>query len=219
MIDACARATADPARLPEVLAALHTTRVLAPVVAIEAGGAGAANGVGRGSPRGRTAGEERSEIAVPLLLADDGSRALLIFSGLESLARWDPSARPSPVTGARAAAVALVEGAEALVLDVAGPQPITLSEPDVRALAQGRGRVVAWEDPLVATAIGRLLDHEPAARTASLEPWVGRDARLVVRADVSAGAALTARLGRALADLPALATGVRGIEVVVVLVT
>ena len=51
----------------------------------------------------------------------DGRLALLAFTGLEQMQRWDPDARPVPVPARTAALAALQDGAEALLIDLAGP--------------------------------------------------------------------------------------------------
>jgi hypothetical protein len=56
------------------------------------------------------------------MINDAGQKGLLAFTGVDSLANWDPAARPVPVLGAEAAQSAIADGAEALVIDVAGPQ-------------------------------------------------------------------------------------------------
>jgi hypothetical protein len=204
---AIARYAADPARLPEVLAALHRARVLAPVVARRA--------ETRVTPAGLVR-DTTAEVAVPLLVDADGDRALLVFTDLAALARWDPAARPVPVEGPRAAQVALAESAEALVLDVAGPSTVALELPEVRALAEGRARTPAWQDPQVAAAVAAVLEGEPAARSAALAPCAGRDARLtVVVAPGTDQAALAGRLAAAVAALPVVQAGVRGLAVTV----
>ncbi|HEX4698256.1 MAG TPA: SseB family protein [Actinomycetes bacterium] len=200
--------TADPARLPELLAALHQVRVVAPVVAQV--GETAMSSTGRLQ-------EKSADIAVPLLLDGTGSRALLVFSGTPALARWDPAARPVPVLGARAAEVALAEGAEAIVLDVAGPDPVTLPLLEVRALAEGRGRVPAWTDPALQRAVATVLGGEPAARSAHLDPCAGADARLTIVVDPGVDpTAIGARLVAALTAVAEVAGGVRGLEITVV---
>ena len=202
---ALALGPADPAYLPRLLAALHVARVLAPVVALlgESGTTGAGLRV-----------DKTADIAVPVLVGDDGERGLPVFTGLAALAAWDPQARPVPVAGPRAAQVALAEGAAGLVVDVAGPVPATLPLPELQALADGRGRVPAWEDPAVAAAVAAVLEGEPAAQTAHLDPTAGRDARLtVVLAPGADRDAVAARLAAAVADLPAVRAGVRGLEV------
>lgn len=80
--------------------------------------------------------ESSAEMAVVLLEAPDGSRALPVFPDLAALRRWRLDARPVPLTGAQACAAALDEGAEALLLDPAGAAwQLDLGE--LRALAAG----------------------------------------------------------------------------------
>jgi hypothetical protein len=197
----------DPAYLPRLLAALHTARVLAPVVALLGESERTADGLLR---------DKTADIAVPVLVGADDERGLPVFTDLAALAAWDRGARPVPVEGPRAAQVALAEGASALVVDVAGPVTATLPLPELRALAEGRGRRPAWEDPAVVAAVGGLLDAEPAARSAHLDPCAGRDARLtVVVASDADPAPVAGRLAAAVADLPVVRAGVRGLEVAV----
>jgi hypothetical protein len=200
-------ATADPAQLPLVLAALHRARVLAPVVAV------------MGEQEITEAGlvrDKSSDIAMPLLLDDDGRRALPVFTDLAALARWDPGARPVPVAGPRAAQVALAEQADAMVLDVGGAYAVTLPLPEVRALAEGRGSLPAWEDPEVSAAIAAVLAGEPEVRSAELGPCAWRDGRLTILAEPAADhAALAGRVANAVAALPVVRRGVRGLEVTV----
>jgi len=197
----------DPAYLPRLLAALHTARVLAPMVALLGESEHTADGLLR---------DKTADIAVPVLVGPDDERGLPVFTDLAALAAWDREARPVPVEGPRAAQVALEELASALVVDVAGPVTATLPLPELRALAEGRGRQPAWEDPAVAAAVGGLLDGEPAARNAHLDPCAGRDARLTVVVGLDADpAAVASRLAAAVAGLPAVRAGVRGLEVAV----
>ena len=204
---ALARDPGDPAYLAELLAALHQARVLAPVVALLGESEGTAGGLVR---------DKAADIAVPVLVEADGGRGLPVFTDLAALAAWDPTARPVPVGGSRAAQVALAEGADALVVDVAGPASATLPAPELRALAEGRGRRPAWDDPAVAAEVGAVLDREPSARSAHLRPSRGSDARLtVVLAPDADAPAVARRLADSVAGLPAVRAGVRGLEVLV----
>jgi type III secretion system (T3SS) SseB-like protein len=65
--------------------------------------------------------DKSAEMATVLMRGADGRLALLAFTGLEALHRWDPDARPVPVPAATAALAAMRDGAEALLIDVAGP--------------------------------------------------------------------------------------------------
>ncbi|MDT0166975.1 SseB family protein [Actinotalea sp. AC32] len=110
----------------DVVEALRTARVLVPVVArLEQSGTGA---------DGLHVDKEASA-GVVALRAPDGRTALPVFSGAAALAAWSGDARPVPAEGPRAAASALQEGWELLVLDPAGPGTLVVPRPAVVALA------------------------------------------------------------------------------------
>jgi SseB protein N-terminal domain len=119
-----------------ILAALTKARLLVPVVAI----LGEVEYDEQGLAHDKT-----SDMAVALLQGQDGRNALLAFTGTDSLARWNPEARPMPAETRRVATAAIQEGAAAIVLDVAGPTPGVLETDDVQRLAAGL-QVVRLED-------------------------------------------------------------------------
>ncbi len=84
---ALAAYAADPAREPEVLAALAEARLLVPVVA-ELGEAEA-------GPDGLVR-DKSSDMATVLMRGPDGRLALLAFTGLDAMRRWDPGRGRSP---------------------------------------------------------------------------------------------------------------------------
>lgn len=106
----------------DLVAALRSGRVLVAVTAIS--GEIDENGA-----------DKSSDMAVVSMVTADGRRGLLAFSGLDALAAWDPRARPVPVAGAHAAAAALDDGCEALVIDVAGPRQQVVIETDLVTVA------------------------------------------------------------------------------------
>jgi hypothetical protein len=116
----------------ETLAVLQQARLLVPVVAL--------------------AHDKSSDMATVLLTGRDGRMALLAFTGLEQLRAWDPQARPVPVDAALAARAAAQDGAEALVIDVAGPTRFVIEGDDLAAVAAGWtlarvGERTAWIRP------------------------------------------------------------------------
>jgi len=119
-----------------VLAALTRARLLVPVVAMLGEVEYDENGL---------AHDKTSDMAVALLQGQDGRHALLAFTSLESLARWDPAARPMPQHTKLVATAAIQEGAAAIVLDIAGPAAGVIETDDVRRLAAGF-QVVRLED-------------------------------------------------------------------------
>ena len=76
-------------------------------------------------------------MAAVLVARPDGRRGLLAFSGTEAMRRWDPEARPVPVTARLAAQAAVQEAADALVVDLAGPASAVVDGEDLQALAAG----------------------------------------------------------------------------------
>lgn len=113
---------------PAVLAALAASRLLVPVVAI----LGEVEYDEAGLARDKT-----SDMATVLLTGADGRRALLAFSGTASMRDWDPEARPVPVAAPHAAATAVQEGADALVVDVGSGHTFTVADDDLHRLASG----------------------------------------------------------------------------------
>lgn len=114
-------------RLP-TLAVLQHARLLVPVVAVL--------GEVEHDAQGRAV-DKSSDMATVLLRGRDGRPALLAFTGVGPLQRWDPQARPVPVAAARAAEAAVSDGAVALVVDVAGPVKFVVREDELRSLAEG----------------------------------------------------------------------------------
>ena len=134
----------DPAHpLLPVLRALQESRLLVPVVAV----LGEVEYDEQGLAHDKT-----SDMATVLMKGRDGRMALLAFSGTEALTRWNPEGRPVPVTARDAARAALHDGAEALLIDVAGPVMCVVEGADLEALAEG-GELVdlagrhAWVRP------------------------------------------------------------------------
>ena len=133
---AAATVAASPADYLRAVAALCGDRVLVPVVAT-------ATRLASG-PTGLTSDKE-AEMAVVLLQAADGRRAMLAFSGLDALQAWDATARPVPVTLDLAARSATADGAAALLVDVAGPDPLVIDGEVLGELGQGH-RLVELPD-------------------------------------------------------------------------
>lgn len=153
LVDALAAYAEEPSRWVGVVAAAQDARVLVPVVAV---------GQEAAEPTGRETGPERrpdsgpdsgpdsrpekvTVMATVLTTAPDGSTALLAFTSLDALSRWDAGARPVPVSVPDAARAALGEGARAVLLDLAGPVRFPLEGEALTALATGL-RLVALDD-------------------------------------------------------------------------
>jgi hypothetical protein len=119
---------ADPGTGPAALAALQDSRLLVPVVAtlgeVEHDEDGLAH-------------DKSSDMAAVLVTGRDGRRALLAFTSTASMQGWNPDARPVSVPTRHAARAALQDGADALVVDLAGPVLFAVEGEDLRDLAGG----------------------------------------------------------------------------------
>ncbi len=126
------------------LAVLQDVRVLVPVVAV----LGEVEYDERGLAHDKT-----SDMAAVLMTGRDGRTALLAFTGSASLTAWNPEARPVPVPVRQAAQAALQDGAEALLVDVAGPVLFVVEGDDLVSLAAGLRLLLvqgqwAWVQPV-----------------------------------------------------------------------
>ena len=152
-------ALADPGDEVRLMAALADARLIVPVVAAPS----------EVDDSGELAMEKSTDMAVVTLTAPDGQRALPVFSSLETLQRWDPQARPSPVTAAVAARAAVAEQCDVMALDPSSPTAMVLRPSMVWALAQQRAWVPAHTDPLVRQSVSRAAHEEPAVRRVECE--------------------------------------------------
>ena len=111
-------------------------------------------------------------MAIPTLVRSDGRRAVIAFTGTESLRRWKDDARPVPVPATRVWTAALAE-ADAAVIDVAGPVPLAVDGARLAALAAGRPPPLPHEDPDVRALAGAALAGEPLIAGFALLPGEG----------------------------------------------
>lgn len=158
-----------------VLAALADARLLVPVVPTLAETEEREEEEITGGLRG----EERSEMALPTLVGEDGRRAVLAFTGTASLARWRPDARPVAVHAREACRAALDEAADAVVVDVAGPAPYAIEGDRLRVLAGGGAIGGPHEDPVVLAAVHAAAGRVPGVRAVRVGP--GERAGLAIR--------------------------------------
>jgi hypothetical protein len=144
-----------------VLAALHAARLLVPVVAVLGEAETGPDGLRR---------EKSSDMAVPTIQAPDGRRALPAFTSTESLARWRPDARPVAVPLRLALQALAQEGADTLLIDLAGPVTYELTGPALRTAALGPDRPDPLDDPAVREALRTAVAAEPGIVRAHLVP-------------------------------------------------
>ena len=137
----------------EVSAALLDARLLVPILATP------------------LSAEHGADLALVTVIGRDGRRALPAFTSLDTLGRWRTDARPVPVRASLAAAATYDEEAVALVLDIAGPIPHTISGSRLAALAEDRAWQPAYADEQVAAVVrGHLLALAGTTVTGTHQP-------------------------------------------------
>lgn len=136
VVTAALRQFAVDARSVPVLVALSRARLLVPVVTMP-GAAEASNQPSTGARDAMLGGVMRTDIAAVLMKGSDGRVALLSFTSLATLYAWDTKARPVPVSVHVAARSAVQEGAQALLVDVAGPTSFVVETAELEELAAG----------------------------------------------------------------------------------
>jgi hypothetical protein len=139
------------ARDREVLSALGAARLLVPVVALAVESETGPSGLTR---------DKRSEVALPIMIGDDGRRGVLAFTSVDTLHSWRRDARPVPAYAGEACQAVLDEGADALVIDVAGPVTYAVQGHFLRTFAEHGHVPEARTDPQVLAAIYRITHPE-----------------------------------------------------------
>ena len=175
--EALARYAAGRAGPHTVLNRLATARLLVPVVAVLT--------EEEEVPEGGLRREKSSEMALPTLVGQDGRRGVLGFTSAETMKAWRPDARPVGVHARQACLAALDEGADALVVDVAGPVPFAVEGLRLHLLAEGRTVPPPHEDPEVLAAVEAAFGAEEGVSGVRLSE--GAQAELAIRVSILPG--------------------------------
>jgi hypothetical protein len=161
LIEAIARFRAGDVSQSAVVDAIRGVRLLVPLVA-HAGDEGVTDAGLRV--------DKTQELSLVTVGGPDGRRVLPAFTSVETLAAWNPKARPIPVGARRAALAAAAEGTELIVIDPASPTEFVLRRPAVWAIAQDIPWQPAFADPAVLDAFDRSVATEPAVGGLRLVP-------------------------------------------------
>lgn len=145
----------------EVLEAVRRSRLLIPLVA-ELGDSGV-------SPHGHLV-DKSQELSIVRVAGPDGRVVQPAFLSVQSMATWNPTARPVPAAGPRVALAAANEGTDVVVLDPTSATEFAIRRPALWALAQGETWCPPVDDPRVARAVDESVEDEPAVESVTLEP-------------------------------------------------
>lgn len=137
----------------EVIDAFRPARVLVPLIA-EKGEEGIA-------PSG-LAVDKTQELSIVTVAAPDGRRVQPVFSSVQTMQKWDATARPIPVEAVRVALAASSEETDLIVLDPASETEFVFRRPAVWAIAQAQPWEPSYLSPEVFTALQQSVAHELA---------------------------------------------------------
>lgn len=179
----------------DVQRVLVDVRIIVPIVAtateVETDDAGLAH-------------DKSTDMSTVTLIGADGRKGLLAFGSTERMSEWRNDARPVPVAAPKAAASALDEGADAILLDLGGPHPFVLEGALLRALSQSRPWVRPAEDDDVIAAVKEAFAPEQGVWSTEVTSGDTTDVTVLVklRTDVPAEAleGLGERVGGRLAE-------------------
>ena len=145
----------------EVVAALHGSRLLIPLVAVRGD-----EGVGA---HGQLV-DKTQELSIVTVAGPDGRNVLPAFTSVAALSAWDSAARPIPIDAARVALAAASEGTPLIVLDPGSPTEFAIRAPAFEAVATGSSWTPSFADESVLDAFLASSVAEPALRAIQLAP-------------------------------------------------
>lgn len=161
VIDAIRRLRAGELGIEAVVAALHSERLLVPLMAVAGD-----EGIG---PYGQKV-DKTQELSIVTVAGPDGRAVLPAFTSVDAMKAWDAEARPIPIQMSRIALAAAAEGTPLIVVDPGSETQTVLRSPAFRALATGEPWTPAFADPEVAQAFGDSVAEEPTVEAIGLAP-------------------------------------------------
>jgi hypothetical protein len=161
LIEVLRRFRAHEVGAAEVVAALHGSRLLIPLVAVRG-----EEGIGaHGQPVDKT-----QELSIVTVAGPDGRNVLPAFTSVAALSAWDAAARPIPIEAARVALAAASEGTPLIVLDPGSPTEFAVRAPAFEAVATGSAWTPSYADAAVLDAFLTASVGEEAVRAIQLVP-------------------------------------------------
>lgn len=161
VIEAIRRFHAGEIGVADVVAALHTERLLVPLIA-EAGDVGV-------GPHGQMV-DKTQELSVVTVAGPDGRAVLPAFTSVAAMSAWNSEARPVPIQAAKVALGAGGEGTPLIIIDPGSPTQFAVRRPAFLSLATGEAWTPAFDDVEVASAFGAAVADEDAVTAIGIAP-------------------------------------------------
>lgn len=104
--------------------------------------------------------DKTQELSIVTVAAPDGRRVLPVFTAVDTMTRWDASARPVPVEGVRTALAAVDDETDLIVIDPGSPTEYVVRRPAVWAIAQQLKWEPSFQSPDVYTGLQESIARE-----------------------------------------------------------
>jgi len=115
--------------------------------------------------------DKSADLSIVTVQTPDGQTGLPVFSSVESMARWNKTARPVPSDAIRVALAAASEGNTRIILDPGSETEFVFRRPAIKAMAMQQEWVPAFLNEALGQAFAAPIDAgEPAVLAIYLEP-------------------------------------------------
>ncbi|MBG6107797.1 SseB family protein [Frigoribacterium sp. CG_9.8] len=121
--------------------------------------------------------DKSAELSIVTVAGPDGRNVMPVFSSVEAMRRWNPTARPVPADAVRVALAAASEGTELVVLDPTSPTEFVIRRPALWAIAQSQPWIPSYLDAGILSEFRAAARSERAVTAVTLETG-DADARL-----------------------------------------
>jgi hypothetical protein len=102
--------------------------------------------------------DKSAELSIVTVGTPDDQNGLPVFSSVDAMKRWNPTARPVPSDAVRIAIAAASEGNTRIILDAEGPTEFAIRRPAIAAIAQEEEWIHPARDARVREEFSRAID-------------------------------------------------------------
>jgi hypothetical protein len=149
LIEAITKFQTGQAKNEEVVAAFSKARLLIPLLADL--------GESEVGEHGHII-DKSAELSIVTVGTPDDQNGLPVFSSVEAMKIWNPTARPVPSDAIRVAIAAATEGNTRIILDAEGPTEFAIRRPAIAAIAQEEKWIHPARDSRVREEFARALE-------------------------------------------------------------
>ena len=156
---ALARFRARQADEADVVDAVRGSRLLIPLVATEGESGRGVDGL---------EADRSAELSIVTVAGPDGRTAMPVFTSVDAMRAWNPTARPIPADAVRVALAAASEQTDLVVLDATSETEFVLRRPALWAIAQSQPWLPSYRDDAVHAAFAEAVTDEPSVTSVDL---------------------------------------------------